>query len=302
MDLLRLQYFVAVADAGSFSRAAAGLNVTQPSLSRHVQLLEAEVGHRLLERTGRGAIPTEAGLALLTHARGIFELADRARADMLERQRNPRGRLTIGLPPRVAHVITADLVRQFHARFPEAGLTVMEDLSIRLREALIAGRADLAIVFDPVPSPQLQLETLVREPLVLISMQRLPARLRLAEVAQRVLVMPSGPHALRRLLEEHTAPRGHKLKIMAEVDSVQTVLSLVARGVADAVLPASAAREWLSPERMHVAAIHAPAMRNKLVLAVPSARPATRLTRHAGQLLKQIIPRHFTGAATPPRD
>lgn len=302
MDLLRLQYFVAVADAGSFSRAAAALNLTQPSLSRQVQLLEAEAGHRLLERTGRGAIPTEAGLALLAHARGIFDLAERARADMLERQRNPRGRLTIGLPPRVAHVITADLVQQFHARFPEAGITVMEDLSIRLRESLIAGRADMAIVFDPLPSPQLQIETLVREPLVLISKKALPARLRLAEVAQRLLVMPSGPHALRRLLEEHTAPRGHQLRIMAEVDSVQTVLSIVARGIADAVLPASALHEWTSPERMHMAAMHAPVIRNKLALAVPAARPATRLTRHAMQLLKQIVPRHFTSASTPARD
>ena len=58
MDLTRLQYFVAVAEAGSFSRAAAALHLTQPSLSRQVQLLEDELGQRLLERTGRGAVPT----------------------------------------------------------------------------------------------------------------------------------------------------------------------------------------------------------------------------------------------------
>jgi LysR family nitrogen assimilation transcriptional regulator len=294
MDLARLKYFVAVADAGSFSRAAAALHLSQPALSRQVLLLEEDLGQRLFERTGRGAVLTDAGAALREHARGILELADRARADLRERQLIPRGRLTVGLPPRVAHVLTADLVERFHAQFPQAAITVVEGLSIRLREELVAGRVDLAIVFDPPSTPQIQAETLVREPLVLISVRPLPPRLRLAEVAQRALVMPSGPHALRQLLEQHTRPRGLPLKLVAEVDSVQTVLSLVARGVADTVLPVSALRAWTYAQPLHQAAIHAPAMRNKLVLAVPAARPATRLSRYAAQLLRELVAENFT--------
>lgn len=293
MDLTRLQYFAAVAEAGSFSRAAAALHLTQPSLSRQVQLLEADLGQRLLERHGRGVVPTEAGTALLAHARTISELAQRARADMAERQQNPRGRLTIGLPPRVSHVIAADLVERFHARYPQAGITVTEGLSLRLREWLVAGRADLAILFDPVASPQIHEETLLREPLVLVSKRPLPARLRLAEVAQRSLVMPSAPHALRRLLEEHAAPRGHALQLVAEVDSVQTVLSIVARGVADSVLPASVPRQAGKAAALHVAAIQAPVIRNRLVLAIPTARPATRLSQFGGELLRELVQRHF---------
>jgi LysR family nitrogen assimilation transcriptional regulator len=293
MDLTRLQYFAAVAEAGSFSRAAAALHLTQPSLSRQVQLLEQELGQRLLERHGRGVLPTEAGTALLAHARAIQELAERARADMADRQQNPRGRLTVGLPPRVAQVITADLVEGFHARYPEAGITVMEGLSLRLRELLVAGRADVAILFDPAPSPQVQLETLLREPLVLVSKRALPARVRLAEVAERPLVMPSAPNALRRLLDEHLVPRGHAPQLVAEVDSVQTVLGLVARGVADSVLPASALRHAAPGTRLHSATLHAPAIRNKLVLAVPAARPASRLSRCGMQLLRELVQRHF---------
>lgn len=300
MDLTRLRYFAAVAEAGSFSRAAAALHLTQPSLSRQVQLLEQELGQRLLERTGRGATLTESGTALLAHARGIFELAERARADMVERQRHPRGRVTIGLPPRVAPLLTPDLVERFHARYPGAVLTVVEGLSVRLRERLLGGGVDMAILFDPPPTPQLQVETLVREPLVLISTRPLPARLRLAEVAQRTLVMPSGPNALRRLLEEHTSPRGLALQLLAEVDSVQTVLALVARGVADSVLPASALQAWHHPQALQVAAIHGPAIRNKLVLAVPSARPATSLSRAAAALLRALVLERFGPAARQP--
>lgn len=293
MDLTRLQYFVAVAEAGSLSRAAAALHMSQPALSRQVLLLEEELGQRLFERTGRGVQATDSGTALLAHARGIFDLAERARTDMQERQASPRGKLTVGLPPRLAHGLTADLVERFHARFPEATVTVVEGLSIRLREWLVAGRVDLALLFDPPPSPQLQQENLLREPLVLISVQALPQRLRLAEVAQRPLVMPSGPNALRQLLEQHTRPRGLPLKVVAEVDSVQTVLSLVARGVADTVLPLSATRAWAYPQALNVAAIHNPAMRNQLVLAIPTARPATRLSRFAAQALRELVSMHF---------
>jgi LysR family nitrogen assimilation transcriptional regulator len=213
---------------------------------------------------------------------------------MLERQRNPRGRLTIGLPPRVAHLIAADLVDGFRQEFPGATITVSEGLSIRLREWLLAGRVDLALLFDPVPSAQMHEETVLREPLVLASTRKLPPRVRLADLASRELVMPSTPHALRRLLEDHTRPRGHTLRIAAEVDSVQTVLSLVARGVGEAVVPASAPRYWTYAKPLHIAVIQAPAIRNRLVLAVPAARPATRLSRFGGALLKDLVGRHFT--------
>jgi len=293
MDLTRLRYFAAAAQAGSISRAAAALHLTQPSLSRQVGLLEQELGQRLLERHGRGVVPTEAGTALLQHAQAIFELAERARADMADRQQNPRGRLTVGLPPRVAYVIAADLVERFHARYPEAGITVVEDLSLRLREWLVGGRADLAVLFDPPPSPQIHLETLLREPLVLVSKRPLPARMRLAEAVQHTLVMPSAPHALRRVLEEQAAPRGLALHVLAEVDSVQTVMNIVARGVADTVVPASVPRHAGAHLGIHVAAIHAPALRNKLMLGIPTARPATRLAQGVAQLLRELLARHF---------
>ena len=139
MDLTRLRYFVAVLESGSFSRAAAALHMSQPALSRQVLLLEEELGQRLLVRNGRGASANEAGLALLAHARAIDELADKARADMRERQASPRGRVTIGLPPRVAQVLTADLVQRFREQYPEATVTIVESSSrISVRMAATA--------------------------------------------------------------------------------------------------------------------------------------------------------------------
>ncbi len=234
---------------------------------------------------------------MLAHARQIFEAAERARAEMRDRQSSPQGRVCIGLPPRVAQVLAADLVAEFRADLPDAVPSVVEGLSLRLREWLPAGRLDMAILFDPPASPQMQEETLAREPLVLVGPQPLPPRLRLAEVAERPLVMPAGPNALRQLLEQHTRPRGLALQVVAEVDSVQTVLSLVARGTAHTVLPLSALRLWNYATPLHVAAIHAPAIRNRVVLAVPRARPATRATRLAVQRLRALALRHYGAEA-----
>ena len=280
---------------------AAALHMSQPALSQQVALLERETGQRLFIRTGRGVEATEAGLALLVHARGIFELADQARVDMRERQLTPSGRITIGLPPRVAHAMTADLVQRFRAEFPDAAISVAEGLSMRLREWLIAGRLDIAVLFDPPASPLLQMETLVREPLVVMASTPLPARMRLAEVAGLQLVLPSRPNALRQLLEKETQPKGLALKVVAEVESIQTVLSLVARGVAATVLPASSLREWTHGAPPFIAAIHAPVIRNRLILAVPKARPATRLSRWVLQLTRELAERHYGQEGKPHR-
>ena len=185
MELRRLEYLVAIADHGSLSRAAVALNLSQPSLSRQIAALEEEVGHRLLVRTGRGAEPTAAGERLLVHAREMLEASRRAIDELRDMGDSPGGRVTIGMPPRVASGLSVALVRGFRARFPWAVITVLEGLSLSLRESLVAGRLDLALLFDPFPSPQLAYEPLMREPLMLVAPpgNRLPARIPLASLA-----------------------------------------------------------------------------------------------------------------------
>lgn len=290
MDLGKLRSFVAVADTGSFSQAAAMHNQAQSSLSRQIAALEAELGLRLLERHGRGAVPTEAGQVLLGHARGLLEGAERALTDLRELQANPGGRVTVGLPPRVALGLSVPLVHAFRAQFPRAVITVLEGLSMALREQLIAGRLDLAILFDPPPAPQIRTEPLLREPLLLVAPpgSRLPARIALAALPQYPLVLPSAPNAIRALLDRALAPRGIQLQVAAEVGAVGTALALVARGEGCSVLPASALAAHPAGATLPQAPLGPPAIRNQMVLAMPVARPATRLLRETAQLLRTL--------------
>ena len=290
MELRQLESLVAIADGGSFSRAAITLNLAQPSLSRQMAQLEAELGQRLLVRTGRGVELTAAGEVFILHAREMLDTARRARDAMHDLGTEPSGRVTVGMPPRVALGLSVPLVRGFRERFPRAVITVLEGLSVSLRESLVAGRLDLALMFDPPPSPQLAYEAVMREQLLLVAppKSRLPARVSLASLSAYPLVLPSAPNAIRGLLDDVLGPRGVSLNVLAEVGAVQTVLALVAEGMGCTVLPESALAARSGGERLPHAPLGPPAIRNTLVLATPLARPGTRLTRETAQLLRTL--------------
>ncbi len=102
MDLKQLQYFVRVAKPGGFTRAALALDIAQPALSRQVRLLDVELRQTLLVRNGRGAVPTEAGRALLAHSRGILHQVQRAKEELAQARGALAGRVAVGLPTGVA--------------------------------------------------------------------------------------------------------------------------------------------------------------------------------------------------------
>ena len=141
-----------------------------------------------LQVNARGSVLRD--MTLLSH---VLETARRGRDAMHDLGQEPGGRVTVGMPPRVAMGLSVPLVRSFRARFPRAVITVLEGLSLSLRESLVAGRLDLALLFDPQPSPQLAYETLMREQLLLVAPpgSRLPARVPLAALSSYPLVLPN---------------------------------------------------------------------------------------------------------------
>lgn len=287
MDLKQIEYFVNVAERRSFSRAAEALDVAQPTLSRQVRLLELELGQHLLYRNGRGAEPTEAGLRFLGHARGLLALADRAREDLMSLRASPSGKVVVGLPPRIARVLTPPLVAAFRQNYPQAAITVAEGLSAQMREWLLSGRVDLALLYDPPATPQLATESLLREDLVLVAPRDrqppLPERVSVAELANYPLTLPSLPNAIRTLVEGVCRRHGVRLNVVTEVDAVQTIVELATQGQTCAILPRSAG---VDDSHLAVCRIDTPVIRNQLVLATPRQRPATRLAEATAALMR----------------
>ncbi len=286
MDLRQLEYFVRVAELGSFTRAALVLGVAQPALSRQVRLLEVELRQTLLLRNGRGATVTEAGRVLLEHGRGILHQIERAREDLGKVAHTPAGRVAVGLPPTVARVMSVPLTRAFRQRLPQASLTIAEGLSASMAEWLVAGRLDIALLHDSPPSSDLELQRLHDEDLVLVSAAAaLTARQRgrpiaLADVPRLSLIAPTRPNAIRMRIESALAAVDAKPQVAFEIDGVAAILALVSDGGGHAILPRYAVTTSPTPEAFAVRRIVRPAIRSRLDIATSSRRPAT-LTQQA---------------------
>ena len=168
MEIHQLRYFLAVAEEGSFSRAATREHVAQPSLSQQIQKLEADVGERLFDRLPRSIVLTDAGDCLLPYARKILaEIADAHRC-VDDLKRDVAGRLTVGAILTIAPYILPTLIGRFRDQYPNVTLEIFEDttenLALRLEDATL----DLALASSCNESSTLQRHSLGEEALLLL--------------------------------------------------------------------------------------------------------------------------------------
>ena len=287
MDLKQLEYFVRVAELGSFTRAAQVLGVAQPALSRQVRLLEVELRQNLLTRNGRGATPTEAGQVLLEHGRGILHQVERAREELGRVRSGLSGRVALGLPPSVARMLAVPLTRAFRERLPDAQLSISEGLSTAMQENLLNGRLDIAVLYNPSPMAGIELRPLLTEELLLVQPRPPglpedppPPALPLREIAAMPLVIPSRPNAIRMHVESEMAAIGCRPQIALEIDGVSAILDLVADGAGVALLSRNAVMRSVRPSAFALRAVCEPALRIGLTSAISAIRPST-LTQQA---------------------
>src|ERR1043165_806300 len=129
MEIHQLRYFVAVADEGSFSRAAAKVRVAQPSLSQQIRKLEAEMGQPLFDRLPRSVVRTEAGRCFTDSARQILASIGDARRCVDELKGEVAGRLAVGAIPTIAPYVLPELVVKFQDHYPHVTLEGVEDVT-----------------------------------------------------------------------------------------------------------------------------------------------------------------------------
>lgn len=299
MNLKQLEYFVHVAEMGSFTRASAFLRIAQPALSRQVRALEVELRQALLQRNGRGVTPTESGKRLLAHARGILQQVQRAR-DELEAQRGAAtGRLTLALPPSISRSLTVPLVQAFRQQLPRASLCVVEGLSAYALEWLGIGRVDAAVVYNVTPTPAIDLQPLRAERLMLVSARasgarRVGAPLPLRRLAEQALVMPSRPHSMRMRLEAALAAQGLRPRVALEIESVPAILELVQQGGLHALLTENAIRGSDQAEAFALRPITPPLVAT-LWLATSAQRPRGPLLERGAAIVQELLKPGRTG-------
>ncbi|MFN0184059.1 MAG: LysR family transcriptional regulator [Aquabacterium sp.] len=252
MDIRQLRYFVAVAEAGHITRAAAVLGMQQPPLTQQMRRLEAELGLPLLERHPRGVRLTDAGQALLADARPLLASFDGLRQRLRQRADGDRGRLAVAFTSSAAaHAFTPQALRECRLHHPGIELHIDEDNAAAITEAVAAGRLNAGLIRVPVAHPPgVRFQTLLHEPalLALPVDHPLAARpadrsvpLRALHEEPMILVRRPGAPGLYANLLERCARLGVQPRIVAEVDRMMTNLNLVAAGAGLSVVPASMA-------------------------------------------------------------
>jgi LysR family nitrogen assimilation transcriptional regulator len=292
MDLKQLSYFVRVAEMGSFTRASIVLDIAQPALSRQVRLLEVELRQNLLIRNGRGITLTEAGKVLLEHSRGVLHQMERLREELSRVRGSLAGRVAVGLPPTLGRILAVPLTREFKARMPDATLAIVDGLSKTMQESLLTGQLDIALVYNALPTPGIELRPLLQDELLLVQ-GRLDqvaenGPVELADIADYPLIIPGRPNALRMHVETALLNISAQPRIAMEVNSVATILDLVADGVGCAILSPHAVLTAAQPERFTLRRIVNPGLFPLLSLATSADRPATSTQQATLDMLERI--------------
>ncbi|MGE4080432.1 MAG: LysR family transcriptional regulator [Reyranella sp.] len=283
MDLRQLRYFVAVAERGGFGAAASALNVAQSALSRHIKLLEHELGGALLERGARGVSVTESGRVLLDRGRWLLGAVDDIRAEVQLENREPSGTVRLGAPSSLAHIFYTPLARRFAERFPRVQLELSEGLTEEMTDRLLRGEVDIAILSGPQPNDHLTYQTLVVEQVFLIGPPGDPllgkgplSRPEIAHLPAAVLPLSASTR--------DAFPPGVKSRL--RVESMASLKQMVAVGLGYGLLPYSGIHKEVADGTL--AAARLSWLRGERVLALPRGRPVTRATRETVAALEVI--------------
>ncbi|WEH36964.1 LysR substrate-binding domain-containing protein [Streptomyces sp. AM 4-1-1] len=290
MHLQQLAYFVAVAEARHFTRAAEAVHVSQPSLSQQIRALEKELGAELFSRARGNITLTDAGGTLLPLARRILADADTARREVQELVQLRRGRVRLGATPSICTGLLPDVLRAFHDLHPGIELLLEEGGSHDLVRELARGALDLALVVLPLPaaSPALTTVELLHEDLVVVSSTARPrpgrgGAVRISDLRHESLVMFRHGYDLRELTVAACRAEGFEPSFTVEGGEMDAVLGFVRAGLGIAVVPSMVATR--AGHDLRTTPLAGPGLRRAIALAHRSDVAPPRAARELQRLL-----------------
>jgi DNA-binding transcriptional LysR family regulator len=297
IDTLGVQAFIAVADQGSFHRAAESLFITQTALSRRVANLESALGVRLLERTTRSVALTPIGSDFLPRARRLLGDLALALVEIRETGRSLRGDVTIACVPTVGVHYLPQIVQQYAALHPNNRIRILDHASSAVAAAVLRREAEFGINMQGALDPELTAVPLLKDRFVLVCRARHPLaaspRLAWKQLEPHVLILAGQESGNRPLLDLALESRAVRLRAFYEVQRSSTAVGLVAAGVGVAVVPELAVQKGAYP-MLRVVPLVDPVVSRTLVLL---SRTKAQLTP-AAQALYDLILRQATGRAS----
>ncbi len=241
MEFRHLRYFLAVADALHFTKAAEALPVSQPALSAQVKQLEHEVGVPLFDRAGRSVQLTRAGSIFREHARRALREMELAQMAIAEVEGLHRGTLSVGVVQTVNAYLIPEIVTRFSTLHPQVGLKLDELSGPDIEAGVRDGTLDVGIGFLPLTSDRLESQPLFEEDFVLIASARhrfaKRRRLPLSSLWDESLILLPGIFCTRRLLNASFEQAGIQPRIIVEMNAIEGILATVRTSTLATILP-----------------------------------------------------------------
>ena len=314
LSFRQLNYFLALADHGSISAAANALNMAQPSLSENIAKLEKQLEAQLAIRGARGVRLTEAGMALALRSRAILKNFEEMVEEIRQISGEPRGPVSIGLPPSLSILLSVPLLETVHNERPLIRLHIAEAMSGDILEWISADRLDLGCVYEITEAAPLTFQPLLTEELFLVAApDNWPGKLdadgvalepiTASKLAELPLVLTSQTHGARKLQEKFARSIGVRLNVVAEIDSLPHIVEMVSRASAYTILSHGAVIKQVAAGTLVLVPIQEPTIRRTAYMARAKARPATRagviVEEYLTMILREMVDRYKLRATLP---
>src|SRR5437667_10088394 len=257
MELHQLRYFCAVAETGSFSRAAEQSHISQPSLSQQILKLEDELGARLFDRLGRSVRLTELGKTFLPRARAVLRVLEAAKGDVVEGKEFTGGPITVGVIPTVAPYFLPPRLTAFSRKFPQVRLTIVEEITPVLLDRLRSGTIDLAILALPMRGHEFDAFPLLTERLfaALPKKHKLTSRrsLSLRDLRSEPFLLLRDGHCFRDTAVAACDRARLHPPVIFESGQFSSLLSMVGAGMRGSIVPEVAVERTARCPHAHIA-------------------------------------------------
>jgi LysR family cyn operon transcriptional activator len=261
-----IQYFLAVAEHSSFTKAAAALHVSQPALSQQVRQLEESLGAQLFDRSGRTTRLTDAGDVYLIYARRALQQLQEAKRAIHDVSDLSRGSLRIAVTPTFTTYLVGPLIEAFYARYPNITLNLQEISQERIEALLMTDELDIGIAFDDIQTPDLEAVPLLSETLALVVSRKHPLAEQRSITSQGLsaesLVLLGTEFATREQIDRYCRQYEIRPQVQMQANALGAVIEIVRRTGLSTLLPAKIALAHddlvaitLEPERLQRTAV-----------------------------------------------
>jgi LysR family transcriptional regulator, nitrogen assimilation regulatory protein len=311
MDIRRLHAFAKIVDIGSITRASSILNIAQPALSQQIASLESHFGKPLLVRSKRGVVPTEAGKVLYRHCQIILKQMDQAELEITTSDEKISGFVSVGLAPlSLGSLVATQLMKVIQQEHPGIILHINENVGGVISEMIMAGKMDIALIYNPGGIPGVSFDPVQTEELYFVTASPLEGgedEITLAEAVKHALILPSRIHTIRQVIETALSRSRLKATVVSQTESISVLAGAMSEGLGATILPRSAALavQRRLPEATRYR-IRKPNMNVNMAICVsgqlPLSEPATVVRTRLAELAQEIAndEEHTRQAGKPP--